>query len=135
MIQATLQIKTSSHRALRKKTLALIKDSSGKPILLCSLTPRSKKRNEGAKSRTFKESGTKWGTNEIMGRKPPASLKKEIFLNESGARQCHQCNHLPRGWKRVGRKPPASLKKALFLSAPNTMGGRSRGSGSKKCHQ
>lgn len=62
MIQATLQIKTSSHRALRKKTLALIKDSSGKPILLCSLTPRSKKRNEGAKSHTFKESGTKWGT-------------------------------------------------------------------------
>src|SRR3569623_1752505 len=43
MIHATLQIKTSSHRALRKKTLAIIKDSSGKPILLCSLTPRKKK--------------------------------------------------------------------------------------------
>jgi len=43
MIHATLQIKTSSHRALRKKTLAQIKDSSGKPILLCSLTPRKKK--------------------------------------------------------------------------------------------
>lgn len=68
MIHATLQIKTSSHRALRKKTLAVIKDSSGKPILSCSLTPRSKKRNE---SHTFKKigmkslaigSGTKWGT-------------------------------------------------------------------------
>lgn len=54
MIHATLQIKTSSHRALRSKTLALIKDSSGKPILFCSLTPRSKKRNEGAKSYIFK---------------------------------------------------------------------------------
>src|SRR3569623_1552002 len=70
-----------------KKTLSVIKDSSGKPILFCSLTPLSKKRNEGAKSHTFKKSGmkslaigsgTKWGTPV-----PPMQL----FPVESGVKR------------------------------------------------
>ena len=103
MIHATLQIKTSSHRALRKKTLAVIKDSSGKPILFCSLTPRSKKKNEGAKSRTFKKcgsslhspsgsgsslpigSGTKWGTPvptmQLLPAESGAKRKKSPFFS------------------------------------------------------
>src|SRR3569833_1959994 len=95
MIHATLQIKTSSHRALRKKTLAVIKDSSGNPILFCSLTPRSKKRNKGAKSHTFKKCVTQWGT-------PVPSMR---FLPvESGGKSLS-----PKG---IGAK----RKKSLFYS-------------------
>ena len=95
MTHATLQIKTSSHRALRKKTLAVIKDSSGKPILFCSLTPRSKKRNKGAKSHTFKKCVTQWGM-------PVPSMR---FLPvESGGKSIS-----PKG---VGAK----RKKSLFFS-------------------
>nr|YP_008816126.1 ribosomal protein S11 [Microspora stagnorum]AGZ90337.1 ribosomal protein S11 [Microspora stagnorum] len=97
MIHATLQIKTSSHRALRKKTLAVIKDSSGNPILFCSLTPRSKKRNEGAKSLSPKGIGAK--------------QKKDSFFSAKG-----------HTFKKYGRKflpveSGAKRKKRLFFSA------------------
>ena len=45
-MHAILHIRTSFHGALGKKTLAVFKDPSGRPILLCSLTPRSKQMNK-----------------------------------------------------------------------------------------
>lgn len=112
MIHATLQIKTSSHRALRKKTLAVIKDSSGKPILFCSLTPRSKKKkrrgeephfqkkwNEITRHREWNKVGHASATNAIIsGREWSEKKKKPFFFSET-----------------VGGRPENEAKKRLFF--------------------
>ena len=50
-MHAILHIRTSFHRTLGKKTLAVVKNLSGRPILLCSLAPRSKKMTKRAYQR------------------------------------------------------------------------------------